>query len=45
MKNPNRKPNDKYDQELVYTDCNMVGLYLSVFVRRRVLNRVKAKSF
>ena len=35
----------KFDQELVYTDGCMVGCYLAVFVKRKLLQRVKTKSF
>lgn len=39
-------PDDQlFEHELVYTDGCMVGCYLAVFVKRKLLQRVQTKSF
>ena len=34
-----------FDEELVFIDTSMVGCYLAVFLKRKLSNRIKTKSF
>lgn len=39
------KEEEFYDQELVYTDKQMVGCYLAIFLKRKLAARIPPKSF
>lgn len=39
------KEEEFYDQELVYTDKQMVGCYLAIFLKRKLAVRIPPKSF
>ena len=41
----NLSEKDKFEEEYVFIDKSMVGLYIAIFVKRKLTNRIRTKSF